>query len=82
MSFIRSVGLDTKSLTFAGIIGNPRNKKKYVLADRGILGFLQFYPEIFSMSCAFSTFASKVEYSRIKNIYSYRAKCAKVRFSG
>ena len=68
MSLIRSVGLDNKSLTFVGSIGNPRNKNKYLLADRGRFGFLHFYPDILYIINAFSVFASKVENSGIKYI--------------
>ena len=49
---------------------------------------LHFYPEIFYVITALSTFASKVKYSGTKYIYIereryyYWAKCAEVGFSG
>ena len=62
-------------------IGDPRNKNKCFLGGQARFVFLHFYLEIFYMISSFSTFASKVSYSRIK-IYYYWTKCAKVGFSG
>ena len=55
-------------------LGDPTNEKGFC-CGRARFGFLHFHPEIFYMISSFSTFASKVSYSGIKDIFLLGQMC-------
>ena len=68
--------------TKINIVDDARHKNTCLLADRGIFGFLHFYPEIFYINNSFSTFASKVSYSGIKKYSIIKLNVVKFVFRG
>ena len=82
MSFVRTVGLDENITDICWIIGNPRNKDKYLLRTGADAGFC---------TSTLKSFISYVHHLHVplrfnipgQNIYYYYwATCAEVGFSG
>ena len=55
-------------MTFVGIIGNPRNESKYLLAGPGRFEFLPFYPETNYISSDFPHLPLRFDIPRKKYI--------------
>ena len=68
-----------RSLTFVGVLGSPRNKKKSGWAR---FGLLHFYPEIFYYISSFIKFVSKLSYSGIRYILSLAQTRDRMEFRG